>query len=358
MNRGIRSSGVPAADLTIRPPRLRVTGSRSECAFVIYQLVAGRHRQLGVVVELSIDDYRNGRIRRHEATHPGRVRQLQEQRDAGSAGLVPVTLLHRVRPRLRSLLIEAAAREPDVLRPPDDGTSELAWIERDVDRAQAIHGELAGLEVLYLADGHHRLSAAERSASRRSELGEDAPEAQFVLAALFPADEMRILGYHRCLARPDRMSTSDLIGMLAGLPATERVVECASVAEIEPAPGVVVLHLDGRWYRIGLRTPQGAAGPRASLDIVALEDGVLAPMLGSPGVGSDSPITALPGTSDATTVAHWCAEHRAIGFLLHPPSVEQIMAVADAGQVMPPKSTWFDPKPRAGLFPGVGSSYS
>lgn len=355
MSSGVRMRypGVPAGGLTVRPPRVQLPGGEPERGFVVYRLAAGRHRQLGVVVELAVEDYREGRVRRHEATHPDRVRLLEEQLGSRFAEPVPVTLLHPPRPRLRSLLTEATAATPDTSRASDDGVSELAWIARDVDRAHAIQSALADLEVLYLADGHHRMAAAERRAARH---GPDAQAAQFVLAALFPADEMRVLGFHRCVARPDRMSTPDLLGVLTALPAIEHVVRCSSATDIEPAPGVVTMHLNGGWHRIRLRTPHPAAEPRMSLDIVALEEGVLAPLLRSAGDDSASRVTALPGTLDAAAIAHWCAEHNAIGFTLHPPSVEQIIAVADAGQVMPAKSTWFDPKPRPGLLQHIAET--
>jgi uncharacterized protein (DUF1015 family) len=355
MSSGVRMRypGVPAGGLTVRPARVRLAGGKPERAFVVYRLAAGRHRQLGVVVELAVDDYRAGRVRRHEATHPDRVRLLEEQLGSPAAEAVPVTLLHPPRPRLRSLLTEATAATPDASRASDDGVSDLAWIVRDVDREHGIQAALADVEVLYLADGHHRMAAAERRAARHRP---DAQAAQFVLAALFPADEMRVLGFHRCVARPDRMSTPDLLGVLAALPAVERIVRCVSAADIEPAPGVVTMHLHGGWHRISLRTPDAAAEPRVSLDVVVLEEEVLAPLLRSDGDDSASRVTALPGTLDAAAIEHWCAEHDAIGFTLHPPGVGQIIAVADAGQVMPAKSTWFDPKPHPGLLQHIAET--
>lgn len=335
-------TGRPAAGLTIRPPRVRVLNRNHDSAAVVYQLTAGRHRQLGVVIELAIDDYRNGRIRRHEATHPDPVRRLAQMWETTPLAHMPVTLFHRAMPRLRALLCETAAGEPDGRLVSGEGGSEAAWLLPDGAVARAIQAELAELAVLYIADGHHRMSAAS------GYLAGHPGVTPFVPAALFPAEEMRVLGYHRCLARPASESAPETLEALAALPATAWLAE--SAGEIEPAPGVVGVQLDSRWYRLGLRTPPEAADPRASLDLVVLENGILAPMLGGADVVSDTRVTAVPGTEDATSLARHCAERHTIGFLLHPPDIGQIMAVADAGLVMPPKSTWFDPKPSSGLL--------
>lgn len=333
---------MPAAALTTRPPRVRVLNRKHDSAAVVYQLTAGRHRQLGVIVELAIDDYRSGRIRRHEATHPDPVRRLAEMWETSALAHMPVTLFHRSMPRLRALLCQTATGEPDGRLVSGEGGSEAAWLLPDGAVARAIQAELAELDVLYIADGHHRMSAA------ADYFAGHAGVAPFMPAALFPADEMRVLGYHRCLARP--APESETLETLAALPATAWLTE--SAVPVEPAPGIVGVHLDGRWYRLGLRTPPAAADPRASLDLVALENGILSPMLGGADVASDVRITAVPGTEDTASLARYCAERDTIGFLLHPPDIRQIMAVADAGLVMPPKSTWFDPKPSSGLLHG------
>lgn len=332
---GIRTG--QAVGITTRPPRALEHGA------VVYQLSTGGHRQRGVVVEVSVDDYRAGRIRMHEATDPARVECLEGLLETAPMERVPVTLFHPTRPALRALLADATSGEPAEVHPSDGDRSEAVWVEGNADRAQAIQHELAGIDVLYIADGHHRMSAAEHHAAR-------SPSAdRFVLAALFPADEMRVLGYHRCLARPEESSTSELLEKLARLPATAWIAQCASAEELQPAPGVIGVHLDGQWYRLGLAEPK-SGDARAALDIVALEDRLLAPLLATSDITSDARVTAVPGSAEPPEVARRCAEHRAIGFLLHPPSVAQIMAVADAGLVMPPKSTWFDPKPAAGLL--------
>ncbi|MPY80318.1 MAG: DUF1015 family protein [Actinophytocola sp.] len=307
-----------------------------EGAVVVYRLAAGTHEQTGVLADVSVQDYRDGRVRRHEATQPDRVRRLAELLAATRCELVPLTLAHQPRPRLRALLSGIAKRTPDVDLVTD--VTQSVWIEPPGPLADDIRAEISDVDTLYIADGHHRMAAADRYASRH-------PDASgVVLGALFPTDQIRLLGYHRCLPRPGGMSTSDILDVLACQPATESFQECTS-ADVASEPGTVAVWLDGRWYRLRLRVPR-SSDPCASLDVTVLEEGVLGPLADATGTR----LLPLPGTRDAHAVARWCADHEAIGFLLHPPAVADVLAVADAGKVMPPKSTWFDPKARAGPF--------
>jgi uncharacterized protein (DUF1015 family) len=304
-------------------------------AVVVYRLEADQHRQTGVVVEMSVDDYRNGRILRHEATQSDRVRQLEQFNETANIEQMPVMLAHHDRARLRTVLAEVTAGEPD-LRLTIGGTTHTLWVRNDPHRAQVVHDEISHIPSLYIADGHHRMVAAERCATRRSHLGKEHPSA-FTLAALFPSTELRVLGYHRYFRLPAGSSTSDILGLLAAQPVTAHIEECHTLDEAQPEPGIVVVRLDGRFYRLRLRTPHEPRHVRASLDVVVLDEQLLAPVFG-------------PSITDGAGNTCGRATQGTICFLPHPPSIEQIMAVADAGLVMPPKSTWFDPKASAGLF--------
>ena len=319
----------------------------SENATVVYRLELGEHRQTGVVVEAALEGYRRGRIRRHEATDPDRVHRVGELLSATELELLPVTLVHRPRRRLQALLAQVTRHEPDGRLRTPDGPTQTVWLVRTPELADAIRQQLAALDVLYIADGHHRLAAAERYARQHCPDGGDLA-ACFVLAILFPSDEVRVLGYHRCVARPVG-SAETLLQAVARQPVTERVHECAPEEVPQPAPGQVGLWLDGRWYRVWLRPGPATAGPLATLDVVALENGILGPVLGV-GAGTDPRVSTLPGSLGAEEIARRCAEKDMVGFLLHAPGIDQVMAVSDAGLVMPPKSTWFAPKARPGLL--------
>lgn len=332
----------------------RLTGERAYArplrgSTVVYRLEAGGHRQTGVVVEASVEDYRSGRIRRHEATHPDRESLLVHFLSAAQTELVPVILVHPTRPRLQTLLAAAAAGEPDVRLGSDDGLSQTGWVvQQSEELARAIWEEVDALGTVYIADGHHRMAAAERHARHRGpDTGNRA--ADYVLCALFPSGEARVFGYHRCVPR-NGLRAPDLLATLARQPAIERLQEYTPTQAPHPRPGVVAMWLQGRWYELRLRSNRDAADAHASLDIVGLENGVLGAVLQVDDAGSDPRVIHVPGNIGAAAFADWCQEHDAIGFRVHPPTIEQIMAVSDAGGVMPPKSTWFDPKGRAGPF--------
>ncbi|GGI87822.1 hypothetical protein GCM10011581_26120 [Saccharopolyspora subtropica] len=326
-------STTPALDrrgITTRPPRAQVRTTSGQYArlpspaVVVYRMETGRHRQTGVVLEVSLDDYRTGRIRCHEATQPDRERELEELTEATGIEQMPVMLVHRRHPLLRAQLAEITTTDPDVRLTTGEVTHSV-WIRRDAERARAVNFEVSRIHALYIADGHHRMRVAGRYADRHRDLGPTHPAA-YTLAALFPADEMRILGYHRCVPVPP---DGEVLRQLATHPATMRIEAAAAP---EAAPGVIAVRLDEQWYRLHLRTRRD---PYHGLDARVLDEELL-------------PELAVDGHHNVDTC--WCATHRTIHFAPHPPSIDQLMSTSDAGLVMPAKSTWFDPKPAPNLF--------
>lgn len=309
-------------------------------AVVVYRIQSGEHSQTGIVLEASMRDYREERIRKHEATSPERERQLDiSTADAGFEQL-PVTLTHPGRGRLAALLADITAGDPQLDVGSTADRRHTVWVSERADLVRAVQDELSQLDTLYIADGHHRMAAAERYSSRRSR-----PGSAFTLAVLFPFEQMRVLGYTRRLGRPAGFSTEELLAAMASLPGVVRVEQAP--AGTRTGPGEVAVYLDGDWYRMVLAEPDGTAGARDSLDAVVLDEQVLAPLTDEWGLTSG--LVPVPSGS-AEGLVDACAEHDAIGFMPHPPSVESVMAVSDAGEVMPPKSTWFAPKASAGLF--------
>ena len=312
-------------------------------AVVVYQLEADQHRQTGVVVEVSVDDYRNGRIRRHEATQPERERQLDEFTEAAKIEQMPVMLTHATHLGLSSLFGEIESDEPTARQTSSDDTIHTVWVRHDADLVAAVQDEIGHVETLYIADGHHRMVVAERYAKRRGHLGTDHAGA-FTLAALFPSDELRIFGYHRCLPLPAETSAHDVLQRLAALPVTARFEKCAPGHAPSPERGVIVVRAEGQCYQLWLHTP--AHHVRSSLDVVVLDEAILPPILGFTG---QTGLATVPSGGNGGN-ACWCAQRNSLSFFPHPPSIEQVMAVSDAGLVMPPKATWFAPKASSGLF--------
>lgn len=344
--------------ITVRAPHVRVVNdkgvaaiargadplrARSEtytsvpaAAVVVYRIESGQHRQTGVLVEVSVQDYRQGRIRRHEATQPDRERELADT--AGTAGVqrMPVTLLHPRRDRLRDLVTELSADAPHTRVTTPEGVTHSVWVCADDGAARTVRDELAELDALYIADGHHRMAAALRLA----EQGHD--DGGFTAAAVFPEDEMRVLSYHRCV--PSTAPAADVLEALGAATATVRLEECPPGDPAGPAPGVVVVHVDGRSYRLRLRTPAVSDDVRSCLDVVRVDECLM------PAIRAVTGYDGVAAGARGAGAECWCDSHPAIRVVPHPPTVDQVMAVADAGLTMPAKSTWFDPKASERVF--------
>lgn len=312
-----------------------------EPAVVAYQITEGRHRQTGVVVEVPIADYRARRVRPHEATDPAREEGVLEHLTEDRFQNTPVMLTHNPRPALREVLDAITAAEPDVNLDTIGPAVHRAWVVRDAHALRVVSRELGALDALYITDGHHRMAAADRFAAGHPEFGPDHASA-FTLGALFPSDEMRILGYPRSVGRPEVRTTQEVMATLEHSPAVVRIDAWLGVHPPPPSPGAVALALDGRWYRMWLR--DGTDGPLAQLDSVRLDHEVLVPLFGQDAV------RYVRGASEAETLDALLADRAGVGFLPHPATMADVVAVSDAGLIMPPKSTWFDPKACQGLF--------
>ncbi|QVQ50463.1 DUF1015 family protein [Spiractinospora alimapuensis] len=312
-----------------------------EPAVVVYQIAEGAHQQTGVVVEVPIADYRDRRVRPHEATDPGREEGVLEHLTEARFQNTPVMLTHQPRPALSEVLRTITAAEPDVDLDTIGPATHRAWVVREAHALRVVGRELGALDALYITDGHHRMAAAERFAAGHPEIGPD-HAAAFTLGALFPSDEMRILGYPRSVVRPAGRTARDILAILERSPAVARVDDWPGVHPPPPSPGAVALALDGRWYRMWLR--DSTDGLLSQLDSVRLDHEVLVPLFGQHAV------RYVRGASEAETLDALLTDHDGVGFLPHPATMADVVAVSDAGLVMPPKSTWFDPKACQGLF--------
>jgi uncharacterized protein (DUF1015 family) len=312
-----------------------------EGSVVVYRMRAGGHVQTGVVAEVSVDDYRAGRIRRHEATDPARVQDLVAYTEQARLEQTPVLLTHPPRPALRTLLAGVTQGEAEIDLAPADGLVHSVWTVQDPATSRAVQAELDAMNTLYIADGHHRMAAAQQYAESRRGFG-DANAAAFTLAALFPSDEMRIRPYPRGVRHPEGWSARQVVDALAAAPGAARIEAHTATQPPAPEPGTVAVFLDGWWFGLRLRGTGG--GVRDSLDSVRLDEGVLRPVFGQT---LDS---SAPRAAGAKALEAWCTAHDMVGFLPYPPEMSEVMAISDAEQLMPPKSTWFDPKPVPRLF--------
>ena len=312
-------------------------------AFYLYRQMMGRHSQLGLVAAASCEDYLAGRIKKHELTRvdkeDDRVRHI-ETLDAQTG---PVFLTYRAVAEIDARLATLAAGRPDVDFTAADGVRHTAWVVGEAGDLAFIEAGFARIPFLYIADGHHRSAAAGRVFQKRAGAGQSAR----FLAVIFPHDQMQILPYNRVLKDLNGLASEGLLEQL------ERVFHIADPGVAQPArKHELGLFLGGRWRTLAFR-PEFTAQPDPidRLDVTLLQKNILAPLF-----GIDDPRTSkrinfvggIRGTGELESLVN--RGDYACAFSMFPTSIEDLMTIADAGGIMPPKSTWFEPKLRDAMF--------
>jgi uncharacterized protein (DUF1015 family) len=334
-----------AAGILVRDP--------APCYYV-YRLVMGAHSQTGVVVAAGVEVYDSNRIRRHEFTRPDKEDDRVRQIEALNAQTGPVLVAYPNAPELDAILAEASQGMPDADVVADDGVRHTIWPVRHEDMIARITALFDAMHALYIADGHHRSAAASRvAAARRAANRHHTGNEGYnrFLAVAFPHHQMRILDYNRVVKDLGGLSPVAFLAKLG-----DKFTVTASAAEVKPAThGEFGIYMGGAWHRLKIR-PELAeiADPVARLDVSLLSDYVLGPILGIHDLRTDKRIDFVGGIRGlAELVKRVDSGEMAAAFSLYPTRLEDLMAVADAGQVMPPKSTWFEPKLADGLVSHV-----
>jgi uncharacterized protein (DUF1015 family) len=316
--------------------------------YYVYRLIMGTHVQTGLVAAASVRDYDLNRIRRHEFTRPEKEDDRARHIGALNAQTGPVLLAYRSREDIDAMLESATQSEPDVDLVADDRVGHTLWVVRDPGHIAAFTRGFESLPALYIADGHHRSAAASRVAAVRAATdtsGSD--EAAYFLAVAFPHTQLQILSYNRVVKDLHGLTVETFLARLAaGFTVTP------VTARVEPArSGEFGMYLGGQWYRLTIHADCIPQDPVARLDASILADRVLAPHLGVTDPRRDSRIDFVGGIRGAGELERRVdTGEMAVAFSLNPTRMEDLMAVADAGEVMPPKSTWFEPKLADGLI--------
>jgi uncharacterized protein (DUF1015 family) len=316
--------------------------------YYAYRIVMGSHTQTGIVAAASVADYDTNRIRKHEFTRPDKEDDRVRQIDALDAQTGPVLLAYPAAPEVDAILAEAAAGTPDS-DAELDGVRHTLWVIRDPVIQARITAAFNAMPALYIADGHHRSASASRiaAARRAANPGHTGSEPyNFFLSVVFPAHQMRILDYNRVIADLNGLSAQaflERVGVAFG-------VEPAASAVKPERPGVFGMYLDGKWYRLSIRPELIPADPVGRLDVSLLQNNLIAPILGITDPRRDKRIDFVGGIRGLPELEKRVnSGEMALAFALHPTRMEDLMAVADANEVMPPKSTWFEPKLADGL---------
>jgi uncharacterized protein (DUF1015 family) len=313
--------------------------------FRLYRQKMGEHVQTGVVACAAVDGYRDGRIKRHELTRADKEDDRTRHIDALSANDEPVFLTYRARGDLDVLVEALTAAAPEVDFASEDGVRHTVWRAAG-DEAARLASALAELTTLYIADGHHRSAAAARVQELRRARGEASGESDAFLAVVFPHDQMQILPYHRVVQDLAGLSTKTFLASVREhfhVTPTER-----AEPEGRHAFG---MYLDHLWWRLRARTGSWLETPTGALDVSILQDNLLRPILGIQDPRRDERIGFVGGIHGTQALSERVdLGVDRVAFALWPTSLDELMAISDAGDIMPPKSTWFEPKLRSGLF--------
>ena len=314
--------------------------------FLYRQVMEGR-TQVGVVGGVRIEDYESGLIRKHETTRPDKEADRTRHLLALDAQAEPVLLAYRGRPEIDRLVAETLAGPPLDDFTTGDGVAHAVW--RVADAAPYLTA-FASVQAAYVADGHHRSAAAARAAvKRRAESSRPRGDRayEWLLSVLVPAAQLRILPYNRVIRDVGGRSAQTLLAELSTCGTVRPVSD-----PVPPEPGMFCFYLERGWWRLDL--PGGSidrSDPVGSLDVSRLQERVLGPVLGIVDQRTDPRIDFVGGIRGTQALeAQVDAGLAALAISLYPTTVEQLMAVADRGHIMPPKSTWFEPKLLSGLF--------
>lgn len=325
--------------------------SDEEDNYYIYRQKMGTIIQTGLVACASVDDYQGGLIKKHEHTRADKEEDRVRHIDFLDANDEPVFYVYRNRHSINDLIGRLTEGEPLYDFTTDDSITHTVWAVTDRDIIRRLNEEFAGIETLYVADGHHRSAAASRVRELRKSANPGhtgREEYNFFLTVIFPDHEMNVMAYNRAVRD------------LNGYRIAEFITLVGKRFEITPLEGPVTpsrrhdfgMYLMGKWYGL---TPKPSCVDESDavgrLDVSILQDRLLSPILGVRNPRTDQRIHFIGGSRGTDELVRLVDSGEfQVAFSLYPTSIEELMSLADAGKIMPPKSTWFEPKLRSGLF--------
>jgi len=320
--------------------------------FYIYRQKMGNRMQTGIVALVSVAEYEAGKIKKHELTRKDkeedRIRHIQEL----NAQTGPVFITYEFHSVVNQIVEEEVKNNPEYEFTSDDGVVHTAWIVGNSARIEEIKKAFLSVNILYLADGHHRAEAATEVARRRRRADKnpanEIEEYDLIMAVLFPHNELRVMDYNRAVKDLNNMSVDSFIKTISSKFIVKEDFKLKSPQKLHDFG----MYVAGKWYQL---TPKKGiydeSDPVASLDASILQSNLLEPVLGITDPRTNQRIKFVGGIRGMAELEKLVdKEGYSIAFSLYPSSLEQIMKVADAGKIMPPKSTWFEPKLRSGIF--------
>ncbi len=322
---------------------------KQDCYYV-YELVMDGRFQVGIAACASVDDYIGQVIRKHENTREDKERDRIRHVDVCQAQTGPIFLAYRSQPTINEVVEKVRAGAPLYDFVPPDGIAHRVWRIMDAEDVGKIKEAFVKVKHIYIADGHHRCASAVKASQKRRNAMPDysgKEEFNYFLAVLFPDDQLMIMDYNRVIKDLNGLGEEEFL---------RRVAESFRLEDMGEEPyrperkGTFGMYLGKRWYRLSLKEPPCGTDPAAALDVAVLQERLLAPVLGIQDPKTDQRIDFVGGIRGLGELERRVHTDCKAAFSMYPTSIRELFAVSDAGMLMPPKSTWFEPKLRSGLF--------
>ena len=317
--------------------------------YYLYELTMNGRSQTGSVACASIDDYLNGMIKKHENTRREKEEDRVRHVDICDAQTGPIFLAYRNQESLKKIVADVKTGAALFDFTSEDGIRHRGWKIADTEKISAIYEAFHQMNALYIADGHHRAASAVRVGVKRREehpgyTGEE--EFNYFLSVIFPDDELMIMDYNRVVRELNGLTPEEFLSGIKKVFDVEKLDK----AEHPKRKGQVTLFLEDKWYLLTLKPEYENCDPVEGLDVSILQKQILEPVLGIQDPKTDKRIDFVGGIRGLSELERRVHTDMKVAFAMYPTSIGELFAVADAGLLMPPKSTWFEPKLRSGLF--------
>ncbi len=320
----------------------------NEACYYLYELTMNGRAQTGLVACSSVDDYQNNVIKKHENTRADKEADRINHVDYCDAQTGPIFLAYRYQEQLQKLLFSYKEKTPVFDFVADTDIRHRGWIIDKKSDIDAITAYFAEIPATYIADGHHRAASAVKVSLKRREANPDAPEQEYdyFLSVLFADSDLMIMDYNRYVKNLNGLSEETFLAKVS----EKCNVEKLDKLEKPATKGCVSMYLKGNWYALTFRDEIKVDDPVEGLDVAILQNEILAPVLGIADPKTNTRISFVGGIRGLKELERLVDGKGGVAFAMYPTSMAELFAVADAGLLMPPKSTWFEPKLRSGLF--------
>lgn len=321
-------------------------------AFYLYELTMGNRSQTGLVARTSVDEYQQDLIKKHEKTRADKEEDRINHVDICDANTGPIFLTYKANPSIGDLLLTFKKdHQPLYDFTADDAVIHRVWLIENQELIGAIEEAFKGVDSLYIADGHHRAASAVKVAMKRREANPDYDGSEafnYFLSVIFPDEELAIMDYNRVVTDLNGLSKS---AYLSAVKESFEILKEQTEPISPSSKATFGMYLEGKWYL--LKAKEGSydgTDPVLSLDVSILQLNLLSPILGIGDPRVDKRIDFVGGIRGLKELERRVHDDMEVAFSMFPTSIDELMAIADAGKLMPPKSTWFEPKLRSGIF--------